>query len=40
VDFTYGHIQKAQNSTVKYIIEKLKNMKKYLEEKPCNSLRE
>ena len=33
VDFTYGHIQKAQNPTVKHIIEKLKKYeKKYAEE--------
>ena len=33
VDFTYGHIQKAQNPTVKHIVEKLKKYeKKYLEE--------
>ena len=33
VDFTYGHIQKAQNPTVKHILEKLKKYeKKYLEE--------
>ena len=33
IDFTYGHIQKAQNPTVKHILEKLeKYKKKYLEE--------
>lgn len=33
VDFTYGHVQKAQNPTVKYILERLKKYeKKYLEE--------
>ena len=33
VDFTYGHIQKAQNPTIKHILEKLKKYeKKYLEE--------
>ena len=33
VDFTYGHIQKAQNPTVKHIVEKLKKYeKKYSEE--------
>ena len=33
VDFTYGHIQKAQNPTVKHILEKLKKYeKKYSEE--------
>ena len=33
VDFTYGHIQKAQNPTIKHIVEKLKRYeKKYLEE--------
>ena len=33
VDFTYGHIQKAQNPTVKQILEKLKKYeKKYSEE--------
>ena len=24
VDFTYGHVQKAQNPTIKHILEKLK----------------
>ena len=28
VDFTYGHIQKAQNPTVKHIVEKLKKYEK------------
>ena len=28
VDFAYGHIQKAQNPTVKHIIEKLKKYEK------------
>ena len=28
VDFTYGHIQKAQNPTVKHILEKLKKYEK------------
>ena len=33
VDFTYGHIQKAQNSTVKHILERLKKFEKmYTEE--------
>ena len=33
VDFTYGHIQKAQNPTIKHILEKLKKYeKKYSEE--------
>ena len=33
VDFTYGHIQKAQNPTLKHILEKLKKYeKKYSEE--------
>ena len=33
VDFTYGHIQKAQNPTVKHILERLKKYeKKYSEE--------
>ena len=33
VDFTYGHIQRAQNPTVKHILEKLKKYeKKYSEE--------
>jgi len=33
VDFTYGHIQKAQNPTVKHILAKLKKYeKRYLEE--------
>jgi len=33
VDFTYGHIQKAQNPTLKHILEKLKkHEKQYLEE--------
>ena len=30
VDFTYGHIQKAQNPTVKHILEKLKKYEKKL----------
>lgn len=33
VDFTYGHIQKTQNSTVKHIIEKLKKHEKIYIEK-------
>ena len=33
VDFTYGHIQKAQNPTVKHILERLKKFEKmYVEE--------
>lgn len=33
VDFTYGYVQKAQNPTVKHIIEKLKKYEKiYMEE--------
>ena len=33
VDFTYGHVQKAQNPTIKHIVERLKKFeKKYLEE--------
>ena len=33
VDFTYGHIQKAQNPTVKHILERLKRFEKmYAEE--------
>ena len=33
VDFTYGHIQKAQNPTVKHILERLKKFEKmYTEE--------
>lgn len=33
MDFTYGHIQKAQNSKIKQIVERLKKFeKKYLEE--------
>ena len=33
VDFAYGHVQKAQNPTVKHIIEKLKKYEKiYIEE--------
>ena len=33
VDFTYGHIQKAQNPTLKHILERLKKYeKKYSEE--------
>ena len=33
VDFTYGHIQKAQNPTLKHILKKLKKYeKKYSEE--------
>ena len=33
VDFTYGHIQKAQNPTITHIVERLKKFeKKYLEE--------
>ena len=33
VDFTYGHIQKAQNPTIKHILERLKKFEKmYAEE--------
>ena len=33
VDFAYGHIQKAQNPTIKHIVKRLKKYeKKYLEE--------
>ena len=33
VDFTYGHIQKAQNPTVKYILDRLRKFEKmYAEE--------
>ena len=33
VDFTYGHIQKAQNPTIKHILERLKKFEKmYVEE--------
>ncbi|MBC6416164.1 MAG: hypothetical protein GDA46_07280 [Bdellovibrionales bacterium] len=33
VDFTYGHIQKAQNPTIKHIVNRLKKFEKtYLEE--------
>ena len=33
VDFTYGHIQKAQNPTIKYIVKRLKKFEKvYTEE--------
>ena len=33
VDFTYGHVQKAQNPTIKHIVERLKKYeKKYLEQ--------
>ena len=33
MDFTYGHIQKAQNPTVKHILERLKRFEKmYAEE--------
>ena len=33
VDFTYGHIQKAQNPTIKHIVKRLKKFEKvYTEE--------
>ena len=33
IDFTYGHIQKSQNPTIKHILERLKKYeKKYLDE--------
>ena len=33
VDFTYGHVQKAQNPTIKHIVERLKKFEKmYTEE--------
>ena len=33
VDFTYGHVQKAQNPTIKQIVERLKKFEKmYAEE--------
>ena len=33
VDFTYGHIQKAQNPTIKHIVDRLKKFEKiYAEE--------
>ena len=33
VDFTYGHVQKAQNPTIKHIVKRLKKFEKvYTEE--------
>ena len=33
VDFTYGHVQKAQNPTIKHIVDRLKKFEKmYVEE--------
>ena len=32
VDFTYGHVQKAQNPTIKHIVERLKKYEKMYEE--------
>ncbi len=41
VIFTYGHIQKAQNPTVRHILERLKRLeKKYTEEGACVSAQE
>ena len=38
VDFTYGHIQKAQNPTIKHILKRLKKFKKMYAEEGLKSL--
>ena len=42
VDFTYGHVQKAQNPTIKHIVEKLKKFEKKILRRrgPCQCSRE